>query len=481
MLEQTLPSELPADVLATANTMLLGTPASVVTAPARCAWSAMGPEAVARLLLAGPVGLEVDLVSLEPDADGYTLWLRRSGRDVFSIALDEEVGAATAVVLARLLDLDPLIEDRTLETPGNARRISVRVAGVTGDVLVSMAAGPVGIRVEACRVGGGFAAGAGPLRRCPRCQALEFAPLDTCPRDGSRLVAVLDSPEPGGTVGAYRVARVLGTGGMGAVFEGEHVLLRRRVAIKVMHRSLAGNPIAASAFVREARAAASIRHANVAEVTDFGLMTSGQPFMVMELLAGTTLEERIDASGTLLPKFALAIAREIAKGLAAAHARGVLHNDIKPSNVMLLTAVDGLKLRVKIVDFGAASVGVDIDSSPHGLCGTPEYIAPERVSELPSDARADLYSLGIVLYEMITGAVPFTGETAKAVMLAHVLKAVPPPSSPSGVLPQPVAQLLERALRKNPDERHQSAEEMIAEIDKALAACARGNWRKWLP
>jgi len=147
----------------------------------------------------------------------------------------------------------------------------------------------------------------------------------------------------------------------------------------------------------------------------------------------------------------------------------------------LLTAAGEVRLRIKIVDFGAASVGADLDSGPHSLCGTPEYMAPERVGELPSDARADLYSLGIVLYEMITGAVPFTGETVKGVMLAQVLKSVPPPSSPAGVLPQPLAQLLERALRKNPDERHQSAEEMIAEIDKALAACARGNWRKWLP
>jgi serine/threonine-protein kinase len=198
----------------------------------------------------------------------------------------------------------------------------------------------------------------------------------------------------------------------------------------------------------------------------------------MELVEAATLEQRL-CSGPLAPADAIKVARGMAAALHAAHAAGVVHRDLKPANVF----VDD-ELAVKIADFGAAKLvgALGADDTQEGLTiGTPHYMSPEHAQGMPVDRRTDIYALGCVLHEMLSGAPPYDAETPREILLMHVSAAVPAPTAPSGPLPLALTRAIQRAMAKNPAERHQNGSELIADLDQATASLGRTGWRRWLP
>ena len=261
----------------------------------------------------------------------------------------------------------------------------------------------------------------------------------------------------------YELGPVLGEGGMARVHRGYDRQLRRPVAIKVLAPPYDRDRAFVERFRREARSAAGLSHPNVVAVFDSGSY-HGTHFIVTELVEGETLADRL-RRGPMPPEEAVAVAVDVCRALEAAHARGLIHRDVKPGNVMLLP--DG---RVKVVDFGIArAAGSDTLTGTGVVLGSTAYLAPEQASGQPVDERADLYALGCVLYEMVTGAVPFSADTPVATMYRHVNEDPPPPSS---ILPVPPAldAIVMRCLEKDPRRRFRSA----ADLEQALLA-ARGG------
>ena len=225
----------------------------------------------------------------------------------------------------------------------------------------------------------------------------------------------------------YEVGRLLGAGGMAEVFEGRDRLLARRVAIKVPLSQHVHDPDFAQRFRREAQAAASLSHPGVVAVYDTG-SEDGTHFIVMEYVDGRTLKDIIRAEGPLYPDRAAEIAADVCAALAAAHARGLVHRDVKPANIMLMP--DG---RVKLMDLGIARVAAgETATQTAAMLGTAQYISPEQAQGQTVDYRSDLYSLGVVLYEMVTGRPPFTGDSPVAIAYQHVQEA---PTAPSRANP----------------------------------------------
>jgi serine/threonine-protein kinase len=172
---------------------------------------------------------------------------------------------------------------------------------------------------------------------------------------------------------------------------------------------------------------------------------------------------------------------QLALGVEALHARGVVHRDLKPSNVILLEGSTDEAPRLKLVDFGAACLANAATDEGDAIIGTPAYMSPEHARGEPTDGRTDLYALGVVLFEMLTGTVPFDGDDAQEILLKHLSHPAPVPRAPTGPLPTAVTRVVARALRKSADERYQNADEMLADIERAIAALTRRDWRRWLP
>lgn len=452
--------------------------------------ASIGPVALCDLLLGAALAGRVTCTTLEPCGEGHLLSFRRGAQVVRAIRVDDEAAAAAVVRLAVAAGLDPLPEG---DGASNVARLRVRAdAAREAEVLVSIAAraGGFDVEVRALLIDGRepVVAARAALRRCGRCGGLQAGHLDACERDGGDLVDVADDPRPGGTIGPWRIDGTLGVGGMGRVFAASHALIGREVAIKVMHQTLGRATQGERRFLLEARAASRLRHRAVVEVLDFGVLTDGRPYMVMERLRGRSLVELL-AHGPLPIGEALRLGVAIADALGAAHEAGVVHNDLKPSNVFLTGSVGtngagnpGVEgYGVKLIDFGAASLREADDDAPSSVVGTPSYIAPERIMGIVGDQRSDLYALGVVLFELITGAPPFRSERPKEILAAHVGKEPPPLTSPHGAPPRAAAQVVARALRKQLDERFQSAAEMRVDLERALVACERPSWRRWLP
>ena len=265
----------------------------------------------------------------------------------------------------------------------------------------------------------------------------------------------------------YELGPVLGQGGMARVHQGLDRQLGRRVAIKVLAPPFDRDGEFVERFRREARAAAGLSHPNIVAVFDTG-SDDGTHFIVTELVEGETLADRLRRDGPMPPADAVAVAVDIARALAAAHARGLIHRDIKPGNVMLLP--DG---RVKVVDFGIArAAGSDTLTNTGVVLGSTAYLSPEQAGGQAVDERADLYSLGCVLYEMLTGHVPFSADTPIATMYRHVNEDAPPPSTIAPVQRE-LEDVVLRCLEKDPKRRFASA----AELEAALLAVplARGG------
>jgi eukaryotic-like serine/threonine-protein kinase len=262
----------------------------------------------------------------------------------------------------------------------------------------------------------------------------------------------------------YEVGRLLGAGGMAEVFEGRDRLLARRVAIKVLQAQFARDPSFLIRFKREAQAAASLSHPNIVGVYDTG-SEDGTHFIVMEYVDGRTLKDVIRAEGPLYPDRAAEIAADVCSALAAAHARGLIHRDIKPGNVMLTP--DG---KVKVMDFGIARATTsETITQTAAVVGTAQYISPEQAQGQTVDYRSDLYSVGCCLYEMLTGTIPFTGATPVAIAYRHVREDPNPPRQLNPDVPPPLEAICLKAMAKLPDNRYQTAAEFQDDLERFRA------------
>jgi eukaryotic-like serine/threonine-protein kinase len=259
----------------------------------------------------------------------------------------------------------------------------------------------------------------------------------------------------------YEVGRLLGAGGMAEVYEGRDRLLARRVAIKVPLSQHAHDPDFAHRFRREAQAAASLSHPGVVAVYDTG-SENGTHFIVMEYVDGRTLKDVIRAEAPLYPDRAAEISADVCSALAAAHARGMVHRDVKPANIMLMP--DG---RVKLMDLGIARVAAgETLTQTAAMLGTAQYLSPEQAQGQEVDYRSDLYSLGCCLYEMLTGTVPFRGATPVAIAYRHVREDPAPPRLLNPDIPPSLEAVCLKAMAKRPEDRYQTAAEFRADLER---------------
>jgi tRNA A-37 threonylcarbamoyl transferase component Bud32 len=272
-------------------------------------------------------------------------------------------------------------------------------------------------------------------------------------------------------VASYRILGPIGEGGMGVVYRAEHVLLKRPAAIKLLQPELTSNPDMVARFFNEARAATAIRHPGIVEVFDFGVGGDGRAYIVMELLDGESLARRLGRGGPIPAPRAIQLGRQIAGALAAAHAQGIIHRDLKPDNVFLVPdpEVPGGE-RIKLLDFGIAKLAAEptnmTKTRTGALMGTPTYMAPEQCRGVQVDHRADLYSLGCILFECVCGRPPFVGEGVGDVLSAHIHVAPTPPRQLALVPPSLDAVIL-RLLAKAPGDRPGTAGQVIQELDAA--------------
>lgn len=283
----------------------------------------------------------------------------------------------------------------------------------------------------------------------------------------------LDPPTGKGELGFiqhYRVLRVIGAGGMGLVLEAEDTHLKRAVALKVMKREFVASYSSRERFLLEARAAAALESDHIVTVFQVG-MAKDVPFLAMQLLHGEPLDARLDRESPLPMPEAMLIGKQVAEGLLAAHEKGLVHRDIKPANIWL-EADERTKAfrRVKLLDFGLARMLETNQKLTNAgmIVGTPQYMSPEQASGTPVDCRSDLFSLGTVLYVMLTGRLPFDAPTAPAMLLEIVTKDATPPSKYNSLIPREVDALIMKLMAKSPDDRPSSAQDVVDALDAIL-------------
>jgi serine/threonine protein kinase len=271
--------------------------------------------------------------------------------------------------------------------------------------------------------------------------------------------------------GTYRILRALDQGGMGMVFEAEHMRLKRRLAVKVLAQHLAKDAHALARFNREAEIISQLQHPHVVQVTDFDTTEAGEPYLVMELLAGRSLAARLEAERCLPISDAVRIAYQVSSGLAAAHAANIVHRDLKPANIFLAEVVAGQGAVVKLLDFGIskrAGAGKGL-TGEYDILGTPDYMAPEQAlgKTAQVDHRGDQYALAVITYEMLAGRTPFAGDDVMEV-LRQVISAEPPPIEQLAPhVPSEVGEVLRRALAKDPERRFASITEFASALLRA--------------
>ncbi len=271
--------------------------------------------------------------------------------------------------------------------------------------------------------------------------------------------------------GKYLVQSVLGEGGMAVVYRAYHKAMDRTVVIKVMQGWLLSNRNSVERFERECKLTAKLAHPNIITVYDVGAINNKEPYLVMEYIKGEALADKIGRQGALPVATAANIMIQICRGLQEAHSIGIIHRDLKPDNVLLQDKSDRPDW-VKIVDFGISNLvhGSKRLTKTGRMVGTPEYIAPEQLKDKPIDIRTDIYSLGIMMFEMLTGRVPFEGESAEAILMKHLLEE-PPPMAECREDKQstPFDEIVSKCLHKNPDERYQTATELRLDVEQALS------------
>jgi serine/threonine protein kinase len=395
------------------------------------------------------VRANADAVYIEPAAEGddYVITLERGSTVVVTVPLDGQLGPAVVARLAFIADLD------LAAAHASSAVVPIRSGRREAEVVITVRPG-ADLRADL-------------MVTRPRSRAT-----------GDATVAV--GPDSGEIVGQYRVIEFLGEGGMGTVFSVEHIALGRKYALKVLrNRVIDRDPTAAQRFLREARTAARVHHANIVDVFDFGHLSDGRPYFVMELLEGESLADRV-ARGALPPADVVTIARQLASALAAAHDRGVIHADVTPSNALVVGTTE--EIHVKLVDFGLAELAGEglRDENPEFVLGTPAYISPEQLRGLAPTDRSDQYGLGAVLFELIVGHPPFEHEDLRKLCLMHVSAPVPAVESPHGPLPPKLADLVTTCLQKTPQARFPGMRALLAVLDEIEKVTDRRGWRRWL-
>lgn len=311
------------------------------------------------------------------------------------------------------------------------------------------------------------------MKQCPVCNREMREQLLFCPFDGQTLISVDQGDKFIGFTldDKYRLDEKIGEGGMGKVYRATHILMDHTVAIKILRPHLSSDEVALERFRREARAAASIRHPNAVAVTDFGVnKETGLSYLVMELLEGVELRDRMKEKQWLGFEESFIIVQQICLALQAAHAKGIIHRDLKPDNIWLLKSDDDFP-RVKVLDFGIAKLKTAETSNltQQGMIvGTPFYMSPEQCVGDELDARSDIYSLGIIIYEILTGKVPFRASTPMGVALKHSNELPKPLHQLRSDMPHPIENVVLRALKKQREDRQDSAMQLAQEFEAAL-------------
>ncbi len=326
------------------------------------------------------------------------------------------------------------------------------------------------------------------MRTCTTCGQRFSSEATFCPFDGTKLegVPVVEGPRrsdeiSSGTVlgGHYRVDRVLGEGGMGVVYAVTHTKLNKRFALKLLKKDLARDPDTRARFLLEAQAAGQIVHPNVVEITDYSSLPDGSAYLVMEFLDGQPLSRMIKLGGAIPALRAVAIIRDVASALQAAHELGIVHRDLKPDNVFVIQQHSQTRREVsKILDFGVAKVAGSAKLTRTGMVfGTPHYMSPEQASGGVIDGRTDVYALGVIMYEMFTGRVPFEADTYMGVLTKHMFEAPIPPSQVAGPARElgALEDVTLKALAKRPEERYGSMRELIVDLDRIVQIGAGGQ------
>jgi tRNA A-37 threonylcarbamoyl transferase component Bud32 len=322
------------------------------------------------------------------------------------------------------------------------------------------------------------------MLHCPTCGRVFAADAKTCPDDGTTLRADATIAVPSlrdrlaGRVldEKYRLDERLGEGGMGTVYRATHLLIERPVAVKVLHPRFVEDEAAQERFRREARAAGRLQHTNAVTVTDFGRTADGFVYIVMELLEGRNLREVLAFESPLESRRAVALMLQVAAAVEAAHESGVIHRDLKPANIFIVQPKNAPPV-VKVLDFGIAKLAADTfdDSEQHALTqtgvmiGTPRYMSPEQCDGAHLTPASDVYSLGIILYEMLTGKTPFTGPSPLAVALQHSSKPPQPPTELVAHIPLELERVVLHALEKKPSNRPPDAGAFRLELHAAAA------------
>ena len=316
------------------------------------------------------------------------------------------------------------------------------------------------------------------MLHCPTCGRRYSSDLELCPEDQTPLQAdstVADEPlDPliGHTLDEkYHLESRLGIGGMGTVYRARHMLIDRPVAIKVLNPRFVEDEAARTRFRREAKAAGRLQHTNAVTVTDFGQSRDGYVYLVMELLEGRTLRDVLAKEAPLDTARAVSLMLQVSAAVAAAHEAGIIHRDLKPANIFIVQHAD-VPAVVKVLDFGIAKLAADsLDEDDHktltqvgAMIGTPRYMSPEQCDGADLTPAADVYSLGVILYELLTGTVPFSGTSPLAIAMKHTSETPRSPREFVSSIPPSLEQVVLRALEKRPEDRPANAAEFRAEL-----------------
>lgn len=319
---------------------------------------------------------------------------------------------------------------------------------------------------------------------CPVCKGEYVGGEMFCPIEAARLVTPsqmsmgpsdAEDPLVGTQLDKYKIFERIGEGGMGLVYSAEHTVIEKKVAIKVLREDFSSRPEVVERFRQEAKSASRIGHENIVDISDFGSTPQGQSYFVMEFLEGEDLANVLAREGALGPLRIIALASQCCRALGAAHAKGIVHRDMKPENVFLISR-DSEEF-VKIVDFGIAKMS-DIETSGAPgrkltktgmIFGTPEYMSPEQAAGKELDHRVDIYAMGVILYELVTGRVPFVGDTFMGVLTQHMFEEPPPLKEVNAQLrcSAELEMVIFKALAKDPAQRYQSMEELGQALEEA--------------